>query len=356
LVIEDPSPNQSEGWFQDVSAFKKSKQDGVAFDFSVRKRKVEKVSESTSLCKKPKGSFYPMKAYKEFMKGKKADRRHKATCQHGVRGMYVPHEDVESVPWEMEDIDAKTVRTVEAFDPDDEFGDEAVDDIHRDLVDDQRRTVSGEPRRKLKREGSAVSEEPPAAGLVEGGKKKSKNPVAAKATAKAKPVAKAGCRGRPPKDIPKYTNDMASMFEKADAESTFFSGECIGVTREALKRAINKVNEQLIAPKDDDQMRELVQVKKQLQIMESSIAVVMMKGSTVQWRRQAIEMMETMLIFIQSQPIVNVTLPTYLFDFYMTQLVAVSSPKLVQLVRSQSLQGMGFSDWEAGQRRYIKDP
>jgi hypothetical protein len=146
------------------------------------------------------------------------------------------------------------------------------------------------------------------------------------------------------------------MFEKADAESTFFSGECIGVTREALKRAINKVNEQLIAPKDDDQMRELVQVEKQLQIMESSIAVVMMKGSTVQWRRQAIEMMETMLIFIQSQPIVNVTLPTYLFDFYMTQLVAVSSPKLVQLVRSQSLQGMGFSDWEAGQRRYIKDP
>jgi hypothetical protein len=103
-------------------------------------------------------------------------------------------------------------------------------------------------------------------------------------------------------------------------------------------------------------MRELVQVKKQLQIMESSIAVVMTKGSTVQWRRQAIEMMETMLIFIQSQPIVNVTLPTYLFDFYMTQLVAVSSPKLVQLVRSQSLQGMGFSDWEAGQRRYIKDP
>ena len=81
----------------------------------------------------PGGQFYPLKAYKEFMKGKKPDKKHKPGVQHGVKGMFVPHPDPESVPWEITGHESTKILKRRVHEAGEEFQG-AADHVYNDLL------------------------------------------------------------------------------------------------------------------------------------------------------------------------------------------------------------------------------
>ena len=56
------------------------------------------------------------------MEGNERDSKHKVGMQHGVKGYFVPHADIESVPWGVDEEEADMVRIRESFEPASEFG------------------------------------------------------------------------------------------------------------------------------------------------------------------------------------------------------------------------------------------
>ena len=90
-------------------------------------------------------------------------------------------------------------------------------------------------------------------------------------------------KGRPPKDIPKYTRNLVLQFERADDTTMFFSESESFVTLRGMMRAAHKLSEDLLS-KGDDKSR--TDCRKLLQVMGEAVKLQRMNtDSGMQWRK-----------------------------------------------------------------------
>lgn len=308
---------------------------------------------------KPSDKFYPTKYYKTCLKENmwtpKERKTHTAHTEDGVAGWLVPNANADSTPWDVEDststIITKRRRVSEETDeaPTLNIADRVFQDLagagfsggaegsgaaSSSMVESSAGSAQVTPiksgRRQKSKEGSDGSDAPAEPSAKAKGRKAKSSKSGASSGAAPTPspdggtAKSSGGAGRPPKDIPAYTNTLQTLFEKAGQTSVFFNPDLAVTTMQAMQRVINKINEKLVTlPDDSDEQREMAGCRKRLQIMMESAKLVRLKNVSG-WQAKFLIAWEQLLTFCCAEPFPAKDIVTFPAFFGRFRIQAVS--------------------------------